>query len=63
MAGKCFWFVMAGALIDGARMVYGERYSPGRDYLHEEILARLALGTASLLGPGYPGAMGVGNGG
>ena len=52
-----------GALIDGARVAYGERYLPEPDYLHEEILARLALGTASLLGPGYPGAMGGGYGG
>lgn len=52
-----------GALIDGARVAYGERYLPGPDYLHEEILARLALGTPSLLGPGYRWAMGVGYGG
>ena len=43
-----------GDLIDGARATFGERYLPGPDYLHDEILARLALGMALLLGPGYP---------
>jgi hypothetical protein len=50
-----------GALIDGARLVFGQCFMPGPDYLHEEILARLALGTFSLLGPGYPGTMGTAN--
>jgi hypothetical protein len=51
-----------GALIDRARLAFAEHYSPGRDYLHEEILERLALGAGSMLGPGYPGASGAGNG-
>ena len=46
--------------IDEARGAFGARYQPGPDYLHEEIVARLALGRVSLLGPAYPGAMGGG---
>ena len=46
--------------MDEARGVFGARYLPGPDYLHEEILARLALGRAGLLGAAYPGAMGGG---
>jgi hypothetical protein len=51
------------ALIDSARVTYGERYLPGPDYLHEEIVERLALRIPSLLGRGYPGAMGAKHGG
>ena len=43
------------APIDAARVMFADRYLPGPDYLHEEIVARLAMGNASLLGPGYPG--------
>ncbi|MFN0101280.1 MAG: hypothetical protein ACKV2U_04215, partial [Bryobacteraceae bacterium] len=46
-------------LVDGARDLFGSRYLPGPDYLHEEMVARLGLGTGSSMGPGYPGPMGV----
>ena len=47
--------------IDQARSTFRERYLPGPDYLHEEIVARLAMGTVKLLGPAYPGPIGAAN--
>ena len=41
------------AEIDAARGVYAVRYLPGPDHLHEEMLARLALGDSRLLGAEY----------
>jgi len=46
--------------IDQARTAFRDRYMPGPDYLHEEIVARLALGSAKLMGAGYPGPLGTG---
>lgn len=46
--------------IDTVRRDFAARYLPGPDYLHEELLARLALGDAGALGPSYPGPAGRG---
>ena len=46
--------------IEQARTTFRERYLPGADYLHEEIVARLALGSVKLMGPSYPGPLGTG---
>ena len=43
--------------IDEARRVFGSRYLPGPDYLHAEILGRLACGNERLMGPMYPGPL------
>ena len=44
--------------IDGARAAFAARYAGGTDYLHREMVERLALGDAGLLGAGYPGPFG-----
>lgn len=44
--------------IDGARAAFAARYAGGTDYLHREMVERLALGNAGLLGAGYPGPVG-----
>jgi len=54
-------YEVMGAFINSARSVYRERYLPGPDYLHEEIVERLVLGKAASLGSSYPGKMGAGN--
>ncbi len=48
--------------VDAARTKYAERYLPGPDRLHEEMVARLALGNVQLLGASYPGPLGGVNG-
>ena len=48
--------------VDAARATYEARYLPGPDRLHEEMVTRLALGNAKLLGASYPGPLGALNG-
>ena len=45
-------------LVDGAREEFAARYGGGADYLHLEMVERLALGKAGLMGAGYPGPVG-----
>ena len=45
-------------LVDGARADYAARYGGGADDLHLEMVERLALGDAGLMGAGYPGPVG-----
>ena len=43
--------------IDAARAAFREKFNGTADYLHDELVRVLAGGDASLLGPGYPGAL------
>lgn len=43
--------------IDDARALFRSRYPEARDCLHAEILGRLALGDAAMLGASYPGPL------
>ena len=45
-------------LVDGARGEFTARFGGGADYLHLEMVERLALGKAGLMGAGYPGPVG-----
>jgi hypothetical protein len=45
-------------LVDGARAEFAARYGGGVDALHLEMVERLALGDAGLMGAGYPGPVG-----
>lgn len=45
-------------LVDGARAEFAARYGGGADALHVEMVERLALGDAGLMGAGYPGPVG-----
>ena len=56
-AAKDLYGVM-GELMDGARAEFAVRYGGGADDLHLEMVERLALGDAGLLGAGYPGPVG-----
>lgn len=44
-------------LVDPARAEFAARYADGPDYLHLEIVERLGLGDAQLMGSGYPGPL------
>lgn len=43
--------------IDEARRTFVTRYGGAEDLLHREMVSRLALGNAQLLGAGYPGPL------
>ncbi len=56
-AAKDLYGVMR-ELVDGARAEFAARYGGGADALHVEMVERLALGDAGLMGAGYPGPVG-----